>query len=244
MEVLKIKGYQPFANYRIPNSYKVWDTYLLPTPSSIRGWFHYVIGAKEYQKMAVSIHGKHGSIVYDLQKVIKIKAGGSKSSKSKENEIYFNGRKGYYTPDILYCAMLIDVNLTLYIKAEKENLEKFKENVLKLEYPTLGRKEDFIRIDYIDIIELEEKKFKISNPYTIKEGLYLNKSTIDKYELDITGTHYRLDFKYHKKYFKNDIGIRYFEKKDLVYLDSGVVNSGKFWYDKEDNKIVDLIGDV
>lgn len=238
MKLLKIKAYQEFVNYRIPNSYKTFDTYFLPTPSSLRGWFHYVIGAKEYVPMAVSIHGKYESIVHDLQRVIKLKY-----SKEGANNIIFNDKRCSLINDIVYVATLYCVNLTLYIKAEEKYLYQFIDNVFNLEYPTLGRKEDLIRIDYIDVVDFYEKEFSIFDPYIITGGMYLNKNTIDEYDLNLIGTHYRLDFKYHKKYFKSKIGVRYFEKRDVVYIDSGLIENGKFLYDETDDKIIDLIGD-
>jgi len=71
MRLLRIEGYQLFANYRKPMSFNFWDTYPLPPLSTVRGWFHQVVGAKGYVPIAMSIQGKFQSVVYDLQTLIK-----------------------------------------------------------------------------------------------------------------------------------------------------------------------------
>ncbi|MBC7320108.1 CRISPR-associated protein Cas5, partial [bacterium] len=67
MKALKIKAYQLLANYRKPMSYNFWDTYPLPSLSTIKGWFHRVIEATSYIPIHICIQGTPNSIVYDLQ---------------------------------------------------------------------------------------------------------------------------------------------------------------------------------
>lgn len=238
MKLLKIKGYQVFANYRKPMSYNFWDTYPLPPPSTIRGWFHTTVKATDYIPMSVSIHGSFESIVYDLQRLIKF---------DRKDRV----KKGYpvleafnktlnYTPT--YVANLYNINLTIYIKAQEDHLKSFIDNVFSIEYPWLGRKEDIIRIDYIDLIEVKERHFNDLDIYSIKEGMYMNQDVVKKLRPALLGTYYRLNFKYDKE-LSSKTSIRYFEKKDVVYLDSGIIENGTFLYDETDDKIVDLIGD-
>ena len=80
MRLLRIKGYQLFANYRKPMSFNFWDTYPLPPLSTVRGWFHQVVGAKEYVPIAMSIQGKFQSVVHDLQTLVKF----DRPSRTKE----------------------------------------------------------------------------------------------------------------------------------------------------------------
>jgi CRISPR-associated protein, Cas5t family len=48
MRVLRVKLYQEFACYRKPMTYGFWETYPLPPLSTVKGFFHYVVEAKEY----------------------------------------------------------------------------------------------------------------------------------------------------------------------------------------------------
>lgn len=45
-KLLKIKLYQPFANFRKPFSYGIVDSYPLPPPSTVKGWLHNILGQK------------------------------------------------------------------------------------------------------------------------------------------------------------------------------------------------------
>ena len=235
MKLLKIKGYQVFANYRKPMSFNYWDTYPLPPLSTIRGWFHTVVEATEYIPIAMSIQGKFDGIVQDLQTLIKFDR-----KRNKEGEIVLEGFNKAFSKSPTYVANVYGVNLTIYLKAEEEYLQKFKENLLKLEYPSLGRREDLVRIDYVDFIEPVLQDFS-EDEHIIDYGIYLNKSTAD--QLGIRGINYRMNFKYNKELLEKT-GLRYFERKDVVYIDDALVEEGEFLFDEEEEKFIDLVGDV
>lgn len=237
MKLLKIKAYQVFANYRKPMSFNYWDTYPLPPLSTIRGWFHTVLGADRYIPMAMSIQGSFNSVVQDLQKIIKFDRKGK--AKEKGYPILENFNKTF-NKSPTYVANVYDVNLTIYLKAEIGYLEKFKENLLKVEYPSLGRREDLLRIDYLDFIEPVLYDFS-KDEHVIDYGIYLNKDTADKVKLK--GINYRMNFKYDGELLKK-LGLRYFEKRDVVYIDSGLIEEGILLFDEQDERLIDLVGDI
>lgn len=235
MKLLKIKAYQIFANYRKPMSFNFWDSYPLPPLSTIRGWFHTTVGANQYIPMAMSIQGKFSSVVHDLQTLIKFDR-----KRNKEGEIFLEGFNKAFSKSPTYVVNIYDIYLTIYLKAEEEYLNIFKENLLKSEYPSLGRKEDLIRVDSINFIEPQVRKFSKIERFLIKSGIYLNKETADKFWL--SGINYRMNFKYDKALLEKT-GLRYFEKKDVVYVDSGTLKNGEILFDEEEQTIIDLIGD-
>ena len=219
-------------------SFNYWDTYPLPPLSTIRGWFHTVVEATEYIPIAMSIQGKFDGIVQDLQTLIKF----DRKERVKEKGYpLLEGFNKAFSKSPTYVANVYGVNLTIYLKAKEIYLQKFKENLLKLEYPSLGRKEDLIRIDYIDFIEPVEKRFSKFKRLLIKNSMYLNKETADK--LGLSGINYRMNFKYDKELL-DKTGLRYFEKKDVVYVDSGSIKKGQFLTDEEEETLIDLIGDT
>ncbi len=234
MKLLKIKGYQVFANYRKPMSFNYWDTYPLPPLSTIRGWFHTVVEATEYIPIAMSIQGKFDGIVQDLQTLIKFDR-----KRNKEGEIVLEGFNKAFSKSPTYVANVYGINLTIYLKAEEKYLQKFKENLLKLEYPSLGRREDLIRIDYIDFVEPVLQDFS-EDEHVIDYGIYLNKSTAN--QLKVKGINYRMNFKYNKELLEKT-GLRYFERKDVVFVDDALVEDGEFLFDEEEKRLIDLVGD-
>ncbi len=237
MKLFKIKGYQVFANYRKPMSFNYWDTYPLPPLSTVRGWFHTVVEATEYIPIAMSIQGKFDGIVQDLQTLIKFDR---KERVKDKGYPLLEGFNKAFSKSPTYVANVYGVNLTIYLKTEEKYLQKFKENLLKLEYPSLGRKEDLIRIDYIDFIEPVLQNFS-EDEHIIDYGIYLNKTTAD--QLGIRGINYRMNFKYNKELLEKT-GLRYFERKDVVYIDDALVEYGEFLFDENEERLIDLVGDV
>ncbi len=215
-------------------SFNFWDSYPLPPLSTVRGWFHTVVEAKEYIPMSMSIQGKFSSVVQDLQTLIKFDR-----KRNKEGEIVLKSFKNkVFSKSPTFVTNIYDIHLNIYIKAEEKYLKLFKENLLKNEYPSLGRKEDLIRIDYIDFIEAINKDFS-EEEHIIDYGIYLNKETA--VNLGIVGINYRMNFKYDKELL-DKTGLRYFEKKDVVYIDHDYIEDGDLLFDEEDKRVIDLIG--
>ncbi|BAL80397.1 type I-B CRISPR-associated protein Cas5b [Caldisericum exile] len=230
MKVLKIKAYQPFACYRKPMNYNLWDTYPLPPLSTIKGWFHSVIKAKEYIPLSISIQGTYAAIVYDMQTLLKFDR-----IRRDEKQIIMDWIGKALISSPTFIATLLDVDLIIYIYSEsKESLDAFRDNILKEDFPSIGRHEDLARIDFVDFVDLEEAKFDVRNAHDLTYGIYLSKETALKYGLG--GINYRMNTKYVIK-----SNLRYFEKVDVVYVDNGRIDKGNFLFDKEDNRIVELI---
>jgi CRISPR-associated protein Cas5t len=76
----------------------------------------------------------------------------------------------------------------------------------------------------------------LEDSYYIKDGIYLSKEKAK--ELEVNGINYRMNF-----YYEIKNGIRFFKKKDVVYVDNKTLEFGSILYDKEEDKVVDLIGD-
>lgn len=230
MRVLRLELYQDFACYRKPLSFNFWETYPLPPLSTVEGFFHRVVNAREYIPARYSIQGTFESFFLDTQVINKF----VRKSESEEDLYMEEYGKGLAKSPI-YVSNLYGVNLTIYIEADLHYLEKFRRNFLKFDYPSLGRKEDIVRVDSVDFVELTELDL-LEEIYEIKNGIYFSKEKAK--ELKISGINYRM--RYRPKIVD---GIRYFDRKDVVYVDNGVLEEGKILYDKELDKVVDLIGD-
>ncbi len=291
MKLLCIKAHQVMANYKKPMCYGFIDSYPLPPISTIKGWFHAVINAKEYIPISMSIQGNSSSVVYDLQRMIKFdrdrileKTAGidfdtfhrriiAKIANEEDKELikslysYDSKKKEYirkgtkelpikfkeimksisypkpyledhnkmlsYSPT--YVANVFNIDLLIYISADKCHLDKFKERVFTIDYPHIGRNEDLTRIDSVKYVDVKEKSFGMQQNHSIDYGVYLNRSTTKK--MSLIGSKYRMPFKYEVAN-----GIRYFNRLDVVYIEDGAVNIPCL-FDYEENRIIDLIGD-
>jgi CRISPR-associated protein Cas5t len=196
----------------------------------VKGFFHSVVEAKEYIPARYGIQGSFESLFLDVQVMNKFAR-----KDANVDGIYIEEHGKKLTKSPIYVANLYGVNLTIYIESDLYYLEKFKENLLIHEYPSLGRKEDLVRVDSVDFVELTERDL-FEDEYPLKNGIYLSKEKAK--ELKVSGINYRMRFRYE---IIDD--IRYFDRKDVVYVSSGVLKQGSILYDKERDKIVDLIGD-
>ncbi|ADL41488.1 CRISPR-associated protein Cas5 family [Caldicellulosiruptor obsidiansis OB47] len=239
--LLKIKIYQPFANFRKPFSYGIVDSYPLPPPSTVKGWLHNILGAKngEYYEMAVSVCGRFNSISYDIQRIVKF------DRLRKEDTIapVVNEVSARVQNSIIYVTNLVDVQLCIHVNAERNVLEKIYKNIFD-SYWGLGRKEDLMRIDEIKFFEprkVEYRKYIKKRPPEI--GMYLKSSTAETLMID--GIRFRLN----NRYEKTKDGLRIFtDKKDVVFVETLVQLNPMAIIEKEvfvddEDIIIDLIGD-
>ncbi len=241
MEVLRVKLYQPFACYSLPFSFGVVNTYLLPPPSTIKGFIHSTAGVDRDYPIGLSIHGKIGGTTYELQKLIKFDRPASKSDKRRAGQPKLVGFGKSLLKSPTYVEVLTDVFLTLYIYFPPESSllkEAFLVNLLEREFPSLGRAEDLARI-------VEEPRFvelqPLDDELTLKEFSYFRKETAR--ELDLRGALYRLPLSYDGE-LAEKVGWRFFKKEDLLLAPPGQEvepESENLLCDPDEERAVELI---
>ena len=237
MEVLKIKLYQPVACYRKPLSFGVVETFLLPPFSTVKGWIHYTAGVEKEYSLKVSIHGSFGTVGYQLQKFKKF----DREREGRPKLIGF-GKKYTLVSSPIYVQELFDVNLTIYLSADEELLQKFRENLLIKDFVSLGRREDLaLLVEEPKPVKLEP--FKAPRFLRIRELTYLTRETAKK--LKLSGTYYRLGICYDDK-LKKLVGWRYFLKKEDFLLAAPTSRRVRedldfIYVDPEDGRAVEMV---
>ncbi|WP_456436056.1 CRISPR-associated protein Cas5 [Thermovibrio ammonificans] len=234
MRALKVKLYQPFACYSTPFSFGAVNTYLLPPPSTVKGFVHSTAGARQDYPISVAIQGELGGTVYELQKLLKFDR-----KRAGQPELKGFSRSLLKAPT--YVETLTDVHLTLYIlfPPESEELEKdFLNGLLLKEFPSLGRKEDIARLEeeprFVELDPLEEETVLPSFAYFTRETAT---------ELGLGGAFYRLPLSYDGELAK-ELGWRFFKRRDLLLAPPGQVVeplSDKVLYDPSEDRVVELI---
>ena len=235
MEVLKIKLYQPVACYRKPLSFGVVETFLLPPFSTVKGWIHYTAGVEKEYSMKVSIHGSFGTVGYQLQKFKKF-------DRKREGQPEVPGFGKTLISSPIYVQELFDVNLTIYLSADRELLQKFRENLLIKDFISLGRREDLaLLVEEPEFVELEP--FKAPRFLRIRELTYLTRETAKK--LKLSGTYYRLGICYDED-LKRLVGWRYFVNKRDFLLTNPISRRvtqplNSVYTDPEDGREVEMV---
>lgn len=154
MKVIRLKLYQNMVNYKVPNSFQLKETYPLPPPSTVIGMVHNICGFKEYVPMDVSIQGKYYSKVNDLQTRYEF---GNKKFEKGRHQIKVDDHYGV-TRGVGTTELLVDVELLIHIKTDEKRLNEIYEALSRpKEFPSLGRREDIVRIDEVKITEIRRE---------------------------------------------------------------------------------------
>src|SRR5690606_25702074 len=114
----------------------------------------------------------------------------------------------------LYTHMLFNVNLILHIKAEEKVLKQILESFKQLNsHISLGRQEDILRLDSVDIVDLKE--LDLFEGAQLKHSMYIPSAIIQEDELS-TGVPYSLNWTYE---IKNR--IREWQRIPALYFTKG-----------------------
>lgn len=227
MKVVKLNAYMETA--RFPVSLSCYPEVLpLPPFSTVSGMVHNACGWHEYHNMNFFISGK-GYINKELKMLWQ---GGSKFKtiteeiKKRWSAIVEDENDNSYTgwvqsPKMIY--YLASLQLEIYIQAVDDDIEEvYKSLKFPHKFLSLGRHEDLLQVNSIEIVELQEKNKVgiLKNNAYVPENLVNDKHIIAK------------SYAINKKYEYTNKGFRRFEKIRCRYLDKGTKVFAEF-YDGE-----------
>jgi CRISPR-associated protein Cas5t len=208
MTALKLRLYQDLVSYRKPRSFKNGETYPLPPPSTVNGFFHRILDAKELIPMRYSIQGTYSGITNNLQRLYKF----GKVRADRRGQALMEVGNTKIATMVFYTNLLVDVELIIHVDAHPDVLTKLKGALDNpREFPSLGRREDLVRIDSVGFVELTESEnnwdgILMSQPaYVPKEFVLQN---------NLHGINYRLN----DTYVLND-GFRQWEPIEMLYVE-------------------------
>jgi CRISPR-associated protein Cas5t len=171
LKAIRVRLWQQLPNYRKPASFLIRESFPLPPYSSVIGMVHTAYGFKEYHPMKVSVQGRYASEVSDLNVMYNfgIKYDPTRHQYKVKNE------KGEYdgiNRGVKSAHLLTDVELVLHILPENEEDFDVVLNGIKAPqtFLSLGRYEDIIRIDAVDVVALDamdESDMLPSCPYCL-----------------------------------------------------------------------------
>lgn len=157
------------ANFRMPTSFLLKETYPLPPFSTVIGMVHAACGFEEYHDMKVSIQGKSDGVYTDAFTEYTFKPGLLVQDRIKETDemkpreylggIYTDseGRQTGVQKNLGHVEMLSNIKLLIHIVPKDED---FGTVLQGLKYPSrflsLGRHEDIANIESVEEIELTD----------------------------------------------------------------------------------------
>lgn len=228
MKIIRLKLYQNLANYKIPTSFQLKETYPLPPYSTVIGMIHKACGFSEYQDMDISIGGTYFSKVNDLYTRYEFACATYEEGRHQLYTLKDNKKIGI-SKGVSTVECLVDVNLIIHIKPKDEDLLDIVYNKLLKPniYLSLGRHEDIAKIESVEVVNLVEEK--LSRDINLDYDMYIPK----KYIKDVSqeGTRYIINKNYVLNKISRDKYVRKWNKvevlhascKNAVYGDSSLM---------------------
>lgn len=199
MKTIRLTAYQNMPSYRKPTSFILKESYPLPPYSSILGMIHAACGFNHYVDMDISVQGRYYSSTSELY--IKYEFGNGTKYENGRHNVKLTGKDKEYgiirgTGNI---EVLVDVELLIHIRPHDEDV--INTIVQGLLYPknylALGRWEDLIRIDMVEVVEVQDRS--LNRSVSLAYDAYIPREIekrFDEDEIGFTGTIYKLNKKY------------------------------------------------
>ena len=162
-EVLGVKIFQPFSQFRNPLTFFYAQTYPLPPKSTIIGFIQNLLGRyydNDLWDIKVSVHGGFSTYFWNYQNLIKgdvsiVKFYGKTILFNRNRPLYFFPIKSQRTP--VYQQELFNGHYYIFFKGDKETVTDIK---ITLENPPfvlrMGRAEDVVFVEdiYVEGVNL------------------------------------------------------------------------------------------
>ena len=235
MKAIKLIARQTLASYRKPSSMQMKESYPLPPYSTVIGMIHNACGFLEYVDMNVSIQGSYYSKVNELYTRYEFKPGFYDKTRHSIEISSKEGKSTGLTGGPANVELLTNVNLIIHVVPKQE--DKIKEIAERLNHPkeylSLGRREDLLVIEKVEIVEVEENN--LEKDCKLKQDAYVPLDCINTQEdrdANDISTIYKLNKKYgiHPKtnirFWEKQVLARYFSKESTIYKGTKVKTDG------------------
>ena len=233
MKAIKLIARQTLASYRKPSSMQIKESYPLPPYSTVIGMIHNACGYLEYVDMDISIQGEYYSRVNELYTRYEFKPGFYDKTRhfleiKSENEKGTGLTRGPANVELLTNVKLI---IHVYPK-QKEKLEEIYQGLKNpREYLSLGRREDLLVIENVEIVDVNEKV--IDKDCKLNQDAYVPLNSIDEEDTNDMATIYRLNKKYGInpkngiRFWEEQILAKYFSKNSKIFKGTKLLTDGE-----------------
>lgn len=195
MQAVRVKFYQEIGHFKMP--YTVGSSrisYPLPPFMTVSGMIHNLCNWKIYHPLMISVQRSSG-VIQDSIRLGYI--GGHKSSKITNDFNYdrwefIEGKEGGYIGYnrlVMNEQIIADANYIVHIlpESEKDIDDIYNSLLYPRIFPALGRYDDTIRIDNVEIVEVSDD---------VAERELVNEMYINANNADCFGTVYKVTKKY------------------------------------------------
>ena len=179
-KAIRIKCFQNLVNYRKPSSFIIKETFPLPPYSTVLGMIHAACGYREFHPMKLCIQGTNRGTVSELYTRYSFSAG-TKYEEGRHQLCVEDGEKYGIFRGIANVELVCDNDMVIHVIPEEKDFEKVYESLKNPpQYLSLGRYEDLLDIERVDIVNIHEEEEVIT-----KRDMYIPV----KYGIELGHTH-------------------------------------------------------
>ena len=179
-KAIRIKCFQNLVNYRKPSSFIIKETFPLPPYSTVLGMIHAACGYREFHPMKLCIQGTNRGTVSELYTRYSFSAG-TKYEEGRHQLCVEDGEKYGIFRGIANVELVCDNDMVIHVIPEERDFEKVYESLKNPpQYLSLGRYEDLLDIERVDIVNIHEEEEVIT-----KRDMYIPV----KYGIELGHTH-------------------------------------------------------
>lgn len=247
MRAVRIEAYQNMPCYRKASSFRLRETYPLPPYSTVVGMVHRACGFTNYHEMRISVQGDYCSTVNDTYTHYEFNPVTKGKQESKDYVEHYN--IGYCSKDNTHHRvnrgvgnheLLTDVRLLIHVCPGDQSLVETIYNSLLYPvcYPSLGRWEDLLRIDSLEICDIYEDILNDAT-FTLNRNAYVPVEFYnrDEFNYKVYGTRYKINKSYTinpKKRFR-----QWNEQIDVIYASpqSKIVKGARYSKDSKGDAV-------
>lgn len=157
---IRLQCYQRLANYRKPSSFIIKETYPLPPYSTVSGMIHTICGFTEPHKLRISIQGCNQGTVSELY--TRYSFAGRKYEGESRHPICVkdNGKEYGVCKGTAHVELVCENRMVIHIAPENdEDFDIIYKSLLApKKYPALGRYEDLLDIESVDIVNIHQEE--------------------------------------------------------------------------------------
>lgn len=185
---IRLQCFQNLANYRMPSSFIIKETYPLPPYSTVLGMIHAACGFEEFHPMKLSIQGNNKGTISELYTRYSFSPGGKYEEGRHQlciNEE--NGERYGIFKGIANVELVCENRMVIHIVPAEEDFDTVYQ-ALKFpkRYLSLGRYEDLLDIERVDVVNLQMKEqalTKMDIYIPVDSGVELGNRTATIYTL-------------------------------------------------------------
>lgn len=230
---IRLQCYQNLVNYRKPTSFIIKETYPLPPYSTMLGMIHAACGFREFHPMRLSIQGTNSGTVSDLYTRYSFSAGVKYEAGRHQICVEDEGERYGIFKGIANTELVCDNHMVIHIVPEDEDFETVYRGLLEpRNYLSLGRYEDLLDVQRVDIVNLIEKEAGMT-----KNNIYI---PVDS-EVDM-GNYSSTVYSLTKEYEITRQGLRRWKKDGgrikVYYIPSGVPVETVYEDDFKENPLI------